>query len=81
MANDLDNIESVVTVLVDQIGRAAVRFARNQDESMDALPEMPSAEMWRDIANAIDRLQSPKIGAPASAPVARRLINAMISAL
>jgi hypothetical protein len=57
MPNDLDDIERVAITLVAQIGRSAVLLVREQAELSDALPDLPSAETWRDIADAIDRLR------------------------
>jgi hypothetical protein len=58
MPDDLDDIERVALALVAQIGRSAALLVREQAELADALPDLPSAETWRDIANAIDRLRS-----------------------
>ena len=58
MTEHLDDTECVVIALVDQLVHTAVRFARNHNQSAEALPDMPSPEMWRDIAGAIEGLQS-----------------------
>ena len=55
MTDDLDDVECVAIVLVDQFARTAARFVRDQAEISAPLPEMPSAETWRDIATAIDK--------------------------
>jgi len=57
MPDDLDDVECVAIVLADQVEREAVRFVREHTEISDSLPAMPSARMWRNIAEALDRGQ------------------------
>jgi hypothetical protein len=57
MGDDFDGIECVAMMLADQIGRVAARLVRDHAEIADVLPDMPSAETWRDIRNAIERLR------------------------
>jgi len=57
MLDDLDDIERVALALVAQIGCSAALLVREQPELADALPDLLSAETWRGIANAIDRLR------------------------
>jgi hypothetical protein len=42
--------------MTQQLGDAAPRMAREQAEIADGLSDMLSAETWRDIADAIERL-------------------------
>jgi hypothetical protein len=58
MTEDADEVDSAVMVLADQFGRAAARLVLDYAEAVDALPDMPLAEMWHEIAAAIERLSS-----------------------
>ena len=58
MPDDLDDIGRVALALVAQIGRSAALIVRKQGELADVLSDLPSAETWRDLTNAIDRLGS-----------------------
>lgn len=56
MTESFEDIECVVIALVDRFVRTAVRLARDRATIADVLPDMPSAETWRNIANAIEQL-------------------------
>ena len=43
--------------MVERFGTSAVHIARKQAEIVAAVPDVPSAELWHDIADAIERLQ------------------------
>jgi hypothetical protein len=54
--NDEDDLRRVALEMTQQLGDAAPRMAREQAEIADGLSDMLSAETWRDIADAIERL-------------------------
>jgi hypothetical protein len=60
--NDEDDLRRVTLKMTQQLGDAAPRMAREQAKIADGLSDMLSAETWRDIADAIERLLS-KLGA------------------
>ena len=53
------DVERVALEMVEQFGASTLNIARWQAEIIAAVPDAPSAAMWRDIAEAIERL-SPK---------------------
>jgi hypothetical protein len=53
------DVERVTLEMVERFGASAANIARWQAGILAAVPDVPSAEMWRDIADAIERL-SPK---------------------
>jgi hypothetical protein len=55
--DDSDIVKSVARGMIERFGDGAVGFVREQAEIADALPDMPSAKAWRDIADAIKRLR------------------------
>ena len=56
MADNADDVESVALEMVERFGAGAVGFVREQAEIAEGLPDKFSAETWRDIADAIERL-------------------------
>jgi len=56
MGSDNDDLDWVAAEMVKRFGVAAAPTACEMAEIADALPEMLSAESWRDIAVAIRRL-------------------------
>jgi hypothetical protein len=76
------SIEQVARDLIARRGTDASRYARGAAAIVAGIGDEFSAEVWRrEIADAIDRLQSSETGAPGSVPVARHPTNATISAL
>src|SRR4051812_40765815 len=57
MTDNADVIECVVFVLIEQFGGEAARFARDQAEIANGAPNTLCARTWREIADAIDRLE------------------------
>lgn len=56
MGTDHDDIDRVALEMIRHFGAAAAHTACELAEIADALPDMLSAESWRDIAAAIKRL-------------------------
>jgi len=56
MSDDAQDVEPVALEMVQRFGSSAVNIARWQAEIVAAVPDMLSAKMWRDIADAIERL-------------------------
>jgi hypothetical protein len=54
--DDSNIVESVARGMIERFGDGAVSYVRERAEMADALPDMSSAETWRDIADAIKRL-------------------------
>ena len=55
MTNDVINIERVPLEMIERFGSSAVSITRWQAEIVATVPDMLSAKMWREIANAIER--------------------------
>jgi hypothetical protein len=58
MSDDAQNVEPVALEMIERFGSSAVNIARWQAEIVAAVPDMRSAKMWRDIADARERLLS-----------------------
>jgi hypothetical protein len=56
MTNHAVDVERVPLEMIERFGSSAVNIARWQAEIVAAVPDMLSAKMWRDIADAIERL-------------------------
>ena len=58
MTYSIDGIERIAREMIDQFGDGAVNVARKLAEVSDQVQDktMPSAEAWRAIADAIERL-------------------------
>ena len=54
--HDAQDVEPVALEMVQRFGSSAVNIARWQAEIVAAVPDMLLAKMWRDIADAIERL-------------------------
>ena len=57
MTGDADDVGRIALEMVERFGTSAVHIARKQAEIVVAVPDAPSAELWHDIADAIERLQ------------------------
>ena len=56
MGSDNDDLDRVAVEMIKRFGVAAAHIACEMAEIADALPDMLSAESWRDIAVAVRRL-------------------------
>jgi hypothetical protein len=52
----MSDIEPVALEMIERFGPSAVNIARWQADIVAAVPDMLSAKMWRDIADAVERL-------------------------
>ena len=52
-------VEQAARDLTQQHGPKAADVARERAEAADAMDDFLAAKTWRDIADAIDRLQAP----------------------
>jgi hypothetical protein len=58
MSDDAQDVEPIALEMIERFGSSAVNIARWQAEIMAAVPNMLSAKMWWDIADASERLLS-----------------------
>ena len=56
MSTDHDDIECIALDLIERFGSAAAHTAYEQADVAAALLNVPSANTWCDIADAIERL-------------------------
>jgi hypothetical protein len=52
-----DDVEQVARMMLDQYGAAAADYSIQQAEAAEAIADELSAGTWRDIADAVRRLQ------------------------
>ena len=67
MTNDSDYVERTALEMIGQFGAGAAHIARKLAEASDEVQDdmLPSAETWRDIADAIERTFTKDITMPA----------------